>query len=204
MKVQNIGFALLLGGLTVTSQLNIAEAFSTTNILTNPGAETGDLTGWTIGGTSHPRVDNGTFDSGINPHSGSFDFLGSTGASGTLTQTITLVGNQGITTSQIDSSRLVANISFWEQGLNQGTQSDDAQVTLYFYDASGNLISSVSTPEIDSHNGTWQNYTNSYAIPINTRSLGYQMKFIRYVGNDLDAFVDDNSLIISTQSVGDR
>jgi hypothetical protein len=48
----------------------------TNSLLTNPGAETGGLTGWSIGGGTGPSVDNGTFDRGINPYDGSYDFYG--------------------------------------------------------------------------------------------------------------------------------
>ncbi|MCW3051944.1 MAG: metallophosphoesterase family protein [Chthonomonadales bacterium] len=171
----------------------------TTNLLTNPGAETGDLSGWTTGGTSNPSVDNGTFDSGINPHSGNFDFVGNSGESGTLTQTINLVGNQGLTAAGIDSGNGKALLSFWEQGLNQSDPSDDAQVRLTFLDGSSGTISFVETPELDSHDGTWKQYTNTYAIPVGTRTIRYGMEFVRHVGNDLDSFVDDNSLIVDTR-----
>lgn len=62
------------------------------NLLTNPGAEDGNLTGWTVGGNSNPGVDNGSFDPGINPHTGNYDFYGHTGSFGTLTQNVSLAG----------------------------------------------------------------------------------------------------------------
>src|ERR1700761_5453721 len=92
---------------------------NTTNLLTNPGAETGDLTGWTIGMGS-PGIDHGTFDPGINPHAGSSDFYGHSFGVGTLSQTVNLIGTQGITAADIGTGALVANVSFWEQGLDQG------------------------------------------------------------------------------------
>ncbi|MFI5453930.1 MAG: Ig-like domain-containing protein [Isosphaerales bacterium] len=173
----------------------------TGNLLTNPGAETGNLNGWTVGGSSNPRVDSGSFDPGINPHSGTYDFLGGTGASGTLTQNVPLVGTQGITAAAIDAGTLIANVGFWEQGLNQGTPSDDAQVTLTFRAASGTVVSTASTPEVDSHNGSWQQYDGSFAIPVSTRSIDYTIQFIRHFGNDLDAFVDDTSLTVGSGAV---
>jgi hypothetical protein len=62
------------------------------------------------------------------------------------------------------------------------------------------LLGTVDTPEIDSHNGQWENYTNGYSIPSGTRYITYSMEFKRYVGTDLDAFVDDNSLVIDGPS----
>src|SRR5260370_37238936 len=84
----------------------------TGNLLTNPGAETGSIAGWTVGGTSNPSVDNGVFDPGINPHTGNWDFFGHTGPIGTLSHTLSLTGISGITNALIDSGTLLANLSF--------------------------------------------------------------------------------------------
>jgi hypothetical protein len=70
------------------------------NLLLNPGAETGTTSGWTVdnpmfGGTSNPGVDNGSFDPGINPHSGSYIY--SIGAWENITETHTIpVGTRSI------------------------------------------------------------------------------------------------------------
>jgi hypothetical protein len=174
-------------------------AVITGNLLMNPGAETGSIANWTAGGTSNPTVDNGVFDPGINPHTGNWDFFGHTGgATGTLSQTFSLTGILGITNALIDSGTLLANLSFWAQGLSQGTPSDDSSVTLTFLDGSFSMLGSVTTPEIDSHNLTWQNYMNSYAVPVSTRSITYTMNFLRHVGTDNDSFIDDNRLTLGT------
>ena len=167
------------------------------NLLINPGAETGNLTGWSVGGNSNPGVDNGSFDPGINPHSGAFDFYGHTGSFGTLTQNVSLLGIPGVNTSLIDSGLTSAAVTFWEQGLNQGDPSDDGQISLTFRNASNSVISSISTPEVDSHNGTWQEYTGSFSIPAETRSIDYTMDFIRHKFNDNDSFIDDNALVVT-------
>jgi PEP-CTERM motif len=169
----------------------------TTNIVSNPGAEMGNLTDWTVGGSSNPGVDNGSFDPGINPHTGNFDFYGHTGASGTLSQTISVL-TQGVTAASIDAGDVTANLSFWEQGLNQAATSDDAGVTLFFLNASSDVISSVSSGQVDSHNGTWENFIDSYLLPVGTTQVTYEMDFTRHVGRDLDAFIDDNSLTLTT------
>ncbi len=171
------------------------------DLLINPGAETGDLTGWTKGGVSNPFVDNGSFDPGINPHSGRFDFVGGTGAFGTLTQNVSLAGAPGVTDAQIDSGIVSAQVSFWEQGLNQGPTSDNGFVSLTFRDANNSVLGTVSTPVIDSHDLTWENFTGSFAVLAGTRSIDYTMNFTRHVGSDNDAFFDDNSLTVSVNSV---
>jgi len=173
----------------------------TANLLTNPGAEAGSISGWTVGGTSNPGVDNGTFDPGINPFAGSWDFYGHIGPLGSLSQTVSIVGG-GVTTTLIDTGTLSADVSFWEQGLNQGADSDHAYIQLTFLDGSAATIGTVATPDVDSHLGTWTNYANDYAIPVGTRSITYTMEFVRESGSDLDAFVDNNDLTISGSSTG--
>jgi hypothetical protein len=189
---------LIWGLLLVLVAERMHAQFATTNLLLNPGAEAGSTTNWVVGGVSNPSVDNGSFDQGINPHSGAYDFYGHTGAYGTLSQTVYLPGNQGITTTAIDNGELSANVSFWEQGLSQGTPSDEACIVLSFLDTNTNLISTNSTPFIDSHDLTWENYANQYVIPAGTRLITYTMFFLRNAGSDNDSFVDDNLLTVST------
>lgn len=142
----------------------------TANLLTNPGAEAGSLSGWTTG-VGNPTTDTGTFDPGINPHTGSFDFSG--GDSNALS---TLLQNQsilvsGIDGTTVDSGVLTANVSFFEQGLNQGSPSDNGSITLMFLNGASVLISSSTTAVVDSHTGTWTNGTAAFAIPVGTRSI---------------------------------
>jgi len=171
------------------------------DLLINPGAETGDLTGWTKDGVSNPFVDNGSFNPGINPHSGSFDFVGGVGAFGTLTQNVSLSGLPGITDALIDSGLVSAQVSFWEQGLNQGPTSDNGFVSLTFRDASNSVLGTVSTPVVDSHDLTWANFTGGFTVLAGTRSIDYTMNFTRHVGSDNDSYFDDNSLTVSVMSV---
>lgn len=194
MNTRMISRALLFIFLTCCSAL--AGSVATTNLLLNPGGEANSLTNWIAGGDSGPRLDNGSFDSGIKPHSGTNDFLAGTGAAGSLSQIVSIIGNPGVTTTSIDGGGLSAYVSFWEQGLNQGTPSDDAYVNVVFLGATSNTLSTWTSPEIDSHNLTWSNYSALILLPASTRFIQYSMNFVRHVGNDLDGFVDDNVLSI--------
>ena len=164
------------------------------NLLLNPGAEAGTLTNWVVGGNSNAGLDQGTFDANIQPRTGAFDFYGGTGASGILSQLVNLQNRAGISLATIDAGNYRAGVSFWEQGLNQSALSDDAYVSLAFLNVNQQVIGSVATPEVDAHNGVWQNYTNQYVLPSGTRYIVYNINFVRHAGGDLDAFVDDASL----------
>ncbi len=172
----------------------------TTNLLANPGAELGSIADWTAGGAGTPQVDQGTFDTGINPHTGSYDFYGGPAtATDSLSQTVSIL-TQGVTAAQVDAGTLFANVSFWEQGLDQGTPSDEGSVTLTFLNATNGTIGTATIGPEDSHDGTWANVTGLPPIPAGTRSITYTMNFIRNAGSDNDAFFDDNVLSIHTNT----
>jgi hypothetical protein len=171
----------------------------TGNLLTNPGAETGNLTGWTAAGNTGAGVDNGTFDPGINPHTGSYDFYGGVGSGhplGTLSQTVSIVTG-GVTTALIDAGALSADVSFWVQSLNQGAPSDEAYVQLTFLNGSDGVIGTDETASVYSI-GSWENVMDTYLIPTGTRSITYTMGFQLEKGTNIDSFVDDNVLEISS------
>jgi hypothetical protein len=191
-------FAFVLAGTCFAAAICAAGPVVTTNLLTNAGAENGDLTGWT--GTA--SLDNGSFD-GIDPYSGSYDFFGGRDTPfpiHTLSQTVSLVSNQGITAADIDTGSLVATVSFWEQGANEGNPSDDAEIAVEFHDAT-HLLSAGSTPVLDSHGGSWGFQSTTFSIPPGTRSIRYTMEFLRNAGTNSDAFVDDASLTIASPAV---
>ena len=186
--------------LTVLASILPASAFSqlvTSNLLANPGAETGSLSSWTVLAGA-PIVDSGTFDPGISPRTGGFDFGGgSANPLGQLSQTIDLIGTGQITALQLDAGTTTADVSFWEQGLNQGSTSDNAAIKLTFLDAVSSLLGTVTTATIDSHSGSWTNGVQSFLIPVGTRYITYTMLFQRNVGSDNDSFIDDNSLTLT-------
>jgi len=158
-------------------------------LLTNGSAETGDLTGWTAGGASNPSVDDGSFDLGIGPYAGRFSFYGGAGSDGTLTQSVALA-NAGL------ARRL--SVSFVEQGLDQGRSSDHGYVSLTYYGVGGAVLGSAATDVMDAHDGLWQRYAGVFDVPLDAVAVDYTMHFQRQFGRDLDAFIDDNSLTMTT------
>ncbi|EEF26925.1 conserved hypothetical protein [Ricinus communis] len=175
-------YAILLTSLLLSTQVHA-------NLLKNGGAELGDLSGWTVGGLSNPTVDDGGFDPGISPRTGAYMFRGGIGSYGTLTQKVLLTG-MGLGRE--------LTVTFWEQGLDQDTPSDDGYVTLTYFSLGGAVLGTQSTDEIDSHDGVWSPYRGIFAVPLDAISVDYTMHFKRNFGLDLDAFFDDNSLTLTT------
>ena len=194
------GSWLLLAAIGACFAARVSAQFVTPNLLSNPGSEMG-LSSWNII-AGPPRPDNGNFDPGINPRTGMFDFVGANNNPfAQLDQTIDLIATGQVTAPQLDSGSTTADVSFWEQGLNQGSPSDNAAIQLSFLDASGTLISMVTTATVDSHTGSWANGAQSFLVPVGTRFITYSMLFQRNVGSDNDAFIDDNSLTLTIAPV---
>jgi hypothetical protein len=182
-------------------------SFYTGNLLLNPGAEdtlnlldpNDHMYPWTVSSASPPGVMEGF------AHIGSWVFYGGTGAGfyGTSTQTVNLVGNQGITAPALDSGKLLAIVIFWEQsvpdGANLGPAYDYAQVNLSFLDSDANTINTVLTSPLDAHTGYWSNYTGRYVIPANARSIQYAIDFhsSHTSGKGDHIFEDDNLLFVN-------
>ena len=185
-----------------------ASAQTTTgNLLTNPGAELGTgvepgtVTGWTVGGTSNPGRDNGTFDPSVSPFDGSYDFYGNGGnseASGTLTQRVDLL-SAGISAARLAAPGNTASFSFFEQSYDDAADgpTDTAGVTLTFLSAAGSQLGTATSGEIRDLD-SWGHYTATAPVPVGTRYVDYQIFFVRHQGVDVDSFVDDAALTVTT------
>jgi len=155
------------------------------NLLVNGGAEDGSLAGWTAGGDANPTIDDGRFDPGIDPHGGVTMFLGGRGALGSLTQNVALGGG---------SAPRRLQLSFWQQGLDQGTPSDNGYVSLTWRALDGSILGVAASTVLDSHDGAWQEYRGWFDVPASAFSVDYTMHFVRHFGHDLDSFFDDHVL----------
>ena len=195
--------ALLCTGITASAQVVI----TTPNLLVNPGAEAGNLTGWTViggAGNTVPTVDSGTYDPGLNPHTGGYQFVGDHypgggGAQGFLYQSVDI----STWSVAVDNGAALAKVGFWEQSYNQGSASDFAHVQLTFLGSGSGVLGTATTPDFSSTTG-WTNFNGSYQVPTGTRSVIYTMEFYRANngGTYIDSFFDDNSLALTVPEPG--
>ncbi len=188
--------------------LTISRNALTPNLLTNPGAETGNLTGWYAAYGAPPAAALSTSSyfgagNGNSPHSGRYMFFGGATPNNYLTQTVNLSTVSQITLADVDAGLLTANYSFWYADKNGGTGSL-GRITLSFYDGNKNLIVSDVPLEVKgttvNYGGAtsvpWFNETGTFAIPPNTRSINYTMDFNGTTSQD-SGVIDDNALTIS-------
>jgi hypothetical protein len=88
--------SLISGMVALTAIIALPLAAQAQNLVTNPGFETGNFTGWTQGGNLGFTGVTG----GIYAHTGSFGaFLGPVGSTGSLTQLLSTLAGQNYTFS---------------------------------------------------------------------------------------------------------
>ena len=177
---------------TSTSATSTTTKNTTPNFLINPGGELGTLSPWIPTSGIAPIVDRGTANgNNITPYNGSYAFFGGYGG-GSLRQRITL--NNTFSPVQLDSGLLYASISFWERTWDQSS-TDTGQVSLKFLSGTNTTISTVTTGPI-SCVPSWCRVARNWSLPVGTRSIEYMMIFVANNGNNADAWIDDNTLMI--------
>ncbi|UJR23583.1 hypothetical protein I4U23_026572 [Adineta vaga] len=173
------------------------------NLLVNPGAESGNIGGWTQLGPAAAIVDSGgSFNKGYYPKSGTYCFAGGRGSNGdisTLSQNVRLLGGiQGFTEAQLDSGRLKAFVQFYYQTWDHPLmRHDEVEVIIIFRSLTHTDIQTTSSGgRACKTNPGWCEYRNEIPLPKGTRSIDYLMRFTRkdIGGSSIDSYTDDNLL----------
>ncbi len=182
--------AVIFIGLTIGTK----SAWAYTNLIANPGAETGNFSGWT-------KVDGGS-GWGISglAHSGSYGFTSSY-EWGTLSQTLDLVGS-GYAASTLDAQPTI-DFSTWVAGFDSFSGTNDPySVTVTLQDASHNPITTYATGD-QTASGSWANITHSFS----SYGTGVRYVYVELRGKDSSwwlgqygATFDDTSLTLATET----
>lgn len=155
--------------------------------ITNAGAETGDLTGWTNSGMSVLSADP-------NPKEGSYYFSGGTVGSSNAYQDFVVPAEAE---TDIDAGRGFMNFSWWQTSL---AAQDQGNVEIDFLDGTDTLISGDTGSGLlaVSPDHVWLERTyDDLAIPANTRKIRVRMVTNRTSGTNNDAYFDQLSGSIS-------
>lgn len=166
--------------------------YPVTLTVTNPGAETGNTTGWTASATLLSI--NTTGGGWVGPHSGSRYFSFDTSASGSSAyQDITIPTAQE---ADVDTGL----IAFWLRAWRATDTDDWARWQIIAYDASNVELARMTPPEQKGPNATWVQYSNFLRLPALTRKVRILMEGTVKSGSFLDAYFDDVEAWLDTYS----
>lgn len=157
------------------------------NLVVNGGAESGDVTGWTIetgGGylvTGNPDV----------VHAGDFSFHGgSVGPEGALTQELYQDIDVSPFADDVDAGLVTVDFSAYGRSNQAGGTTDEASVVVEYRNAVGAAIDSFATGIITPVN-QWILVADQRVAPVGTRTIRVRLQGRRIVGLSTDAFHDD-------------
>lgn len=166
-------------------------AYPESLIITNPGAEAGDTTGWTKDcGTTAPGIKSTT------QHSGTYSFVISPDSKyGGFRQDIDVSSFS----SDIDAGIIEATLDFWLE--TYASDDDSARLVLEAYSSTGTVdettfLSRWQTAWLEPD--TWTEYNIAKYLPSGTRLLRIQVEGKRDSGTELSAYVDDITLTLDT------
>jgi T5SS/PEP-CTERM-associated repeat protein len=181
-----------------------AAAFTTGNLLVNPGAESGAATGWTVTSGQLGRFSSSS-NEGYGAAEGIYYFYGGTSAFSQARQDVHLLSF--LSANAVDNGEAKLDVSYWARsytdsgflGIGDGTH-DSGSVIVEFLNASGQRISTAYSRQ-DLKPPFWSLFgQDNIAVPVGTRTVRYWMGFLRDQGTDNDGYLDGNSVNIDYTS----
>ena len=176
----------MITALIVAAMIGPIGSFASANLLFNPGAETGDVQGWT------PAPENWWVAEGdeIAPHGGDFFFWPGNGdlPYGKLSQDVDISGRA----TEIDAGNLYLHLSGWMANWEQYPH-DRATLAVEVLDAAGRQLLYLSR---EHRSPTWGQYQIDARVPAGGRTLRVLLIATRFVGTDNDGYFDDIQLTV--------
>lgn len=162
----------------------------------NPGAETGDVTGWTMYSGAAPLLQGPGTPNSVAAHSGSYYFAGAASAAAS-------VWGQAVDVSAfsaaIDAGTAAVKLTAYHTGF---TDADTGALGLTAYAVDGTTLLDSSLAA-QSDPSTWTLQNQYLALPVNTRFVRLYTSNVRVAGTQLSAYWDDFTLEISTDKFTD-
>jgi hypothetical protein len=160
--------------------------------VTNPGAETGNTTGWTdVTGTLVAIASGG----GVVPRTGSFFFRSGAVAATECYQAISIPGDAE---ADVDAGTVKAQFTAWHAGF---TDTDTGRLKLVFLDGSAATLLITQGANFDG-TSTWAQRTLATWVPPLTRTIRITLIGTRTTGTNLDAYWDDIALDLIQPATG--
>jgi hypothetical protein len=168
----------------------------TPELITNPGFENGDFTGWTTSdvdwavGIQPPNTYNSTGGTST-PQAGSYCAFHNSGSS--LNYYIYQDVNLTSYSSYIAAGNAVINASGWK--ISSEYDCDEGRIQIIFLGVSGNILSTALDTDYGLNESWWQAKISNYPIPTNAR-------YVRMWGNTEEDPWDSGSLDSFSVKVG--
>jgi hypothetical protein len=164
---------IILLGIFILSMVGHADAAIWTDLISvNPGAEDGNMTGWTTNTGTW-----GVFGSSSAAHSGDYCFTAQD--SGTSPARMYQTIDVSSYASDIDNGLALCDAGFWYR-----TQfTSRAGGKLYFLNGSGNTIFSKTSGQLSSGSDWAQGNSGQLSIPLNTRGIELELIGGNFSGN---------------------
>lgn len=154
--------------------------------LVNPGAETGDMTGWSSIAYDIGQAQRSGSD--VPSHSGNYYFDGAGNNSfAWWGQTVQLPSE---VLADVDTGTLAGQGSVWFQGYSG--DSDNGRLILDVFDANGNNLSYWSGPYVDP--SSWVQQVGIVDLPAGARSIRISVQCVRNAGSQISIYMDDFEL----------
>lgn len=149
----------------------------------NPGAETGDTTGWTSDTTAFVAISTAKGGGYPGPHSGAYYFTFGNGAR-LATQNIDIPTEYH---DEIDANSVAAGLRVWRNTFN----SDRPRHQLAALDATGVELARFTPNWVTTPNDTWVQFEIRLFLPAGTRKVQVIMECVGSDGGYRDAYFDE-------------
>ncbi len=171
----------------------LAATAQTGNLLVNPDAETGGISGWTDAPGNGFDVYAGQFPT-TPVQSGSYSFWGGingppAGRSNEIRQDVDVSSFA----AAIDAGAVTAYFSGYGRSNSASGQTDNGRITVEYRNGVGGVLQSYDTGNITPVN-TYVFKQDTRVVPVGTRTIRVRLRGTRSVGSSTDAFFDSLSV----------
>jgi CSLREA domain-containing protein len=164
------------------------------NLLENPGAEAGDITGWTPAGWVLPGVRTGDPD----PYEGEYYFFaGDVSGSVSIEQTLELL-DMGFSAGDLDCGAIAVHVGGYQRSWDAYPYSiDTGQIAVEYLDADMGVLDTFVGP-VKSNTQEWELVDDWRWLPVGTRSIRYVFTSTRASGDNNDGFLDSAFVVLTS------
>lgn len=174
--------------------------------ITNPDAETGDMTGWSAynGDCTNTMAALTSVGSTSGPHSGTYFFQHSSGSDEDYLDYAQVIDISSVpdATSELDNGSLMLDLRWWQAN---PFADDIGSVMVEFLDGSNNTLTGLlglAPHETPGTLGDWQERQSLLRVPNGTRKIRLHMISILIAGSAPNVGFDDIEATLRTNTLG--